>query len=96
MGNPRYQKESLFSNLEYRYKLLKEELSELVLSLLPENEDEQIVFLMEDDAGNNIERISRTTVYGDGGLTEYPFEELTIKDLLQIAYPLINELPTEE
>lgn len=94
MSNPRYRKQSVLSNLEYRHKLLKEEVRDLVLSFLPEDQD--IEFEMTDYAGNEIETISRTRIIGDNGHTYYPFDELKTGELLQIAERFINQLPTED
>ena len=84
-----YQKVSALANAEFKYHAAKEEIRELVLSLLPED-GSRIDFDFIDDAGNEISEISRNEVFGDEGLTQYPFDELTIDDLFQIAGGLIH------
>lgn len=53
--------------------------------------DDWVELLHTDDAGNDIEEVSLQGVRGDGGMTEYPLNELTLGDMISILYTIENE-----
>lgn len=81
--------ESKLANLEHQYQQLAKEYEELVRTLLPPEGYAEVEFT--DACGNEITRVSVTDVVGDDDLTVYPFSELSMSDLVQIAEALIAE-----
>ena len=90
MANKKLSLESKQANLDYRYALLVKEFKELLMDLLPED-GSAIEMVYTDDGGNEILEISRTTVYGEH--TQYPIEEMSLREMKTVTYTLIDEMP---
>lgn len=84
-----YHLESRLANAEQRHDNLYTECYELLLDVLPKDgSNVQCEFI--DDAGNSVEELSQTTVWGDGGMTQYRTSELTLTDCLYVINTLLR------